>query len=158
MSFFRWRGLAEGQVTWVSQQRPPASSPWTDGWLRKGPSCSGKPQSHPGPRRSDPTTPSPPLHSISLCFQRTGLHLESSSASGCVGDCGALTWRSVSSIILFPQFSSFICHSIKKKKKKITVIKLKINVLTTRIIFKDVSELIRIKSYLKWDMMDSSIL
>ena len=90
------------------------------------------------------TPPPPPL--VTLCFHRVGFHLESSSASGCAGDGGALTRRSISSLILSPQFSNFICQSIKKKKK---IIKLNINVLTTRILFEDVSALIRIKSYLK---------
>ena len=154
MSFFWWHGLAESQVTRGSQQWPPASSPWTDGWLRKGPSCLGQPQSHLGPRGSDPTTPSAP----SLCASRGW---DSTSSLPRRQDALETVEFShdapISSLILFPQFSNFICQSIKKKKKK-TIIKLKINVLTTRILFEDVSELIRIKSYLKWDMMDSSIL
>ena len=96
-----------------------------------------------GPRER----PHHPLRSVTLCFQRVGFHLESSLASGCAGDGGVLTRCSISSLILFPQFSNFICQSIKKKK--IMIIKLKINVLTTRILFETVSELIRIKSYLK---------
>ena len=38
--------------------------------------------------------PHHPLCSVTLCFQRVGFHLESSSASGCAGDGGVLTWRS----------------------------------------------------------------
>lgn len=144
MSFFQWRGLAEGQVTRGSQQRPPASSPWTDGWLRKGPSCSGKPQSHPGPRGSDPTTPSAPSACASRGRDSTSSRLRRRDAL-----------ETVELLHDAPLPASFCSHSFQTssakafKKKKITIIKLKINVLTTRIHFKDVSELIRIKSYLK---------
>ena len=153
MSFFWSRGLAESQVTQGSQQWPPASSPWTDGWLRKGPSCLEKPQSHLGARGSDPTTPSAP----SLCASRGW-----DSTSSLPWRRDALETVEFSHDAPFP--ASFCSHSFQTssakalKKKKITIIKLKINVLTTRILFEDVSELIRIKSYLKWDMMDSSIL
>lgn len=54
---------------------------------------------------------------------------------------------SLSSLTLFPQFSNVT--SSAKPLKIIIIIKLKSSVLTTRIIFEDVPELIRIKSYLK---------
>lgn len=66
-----------------------------------------------------------------------------------------MRWRRWSSHMTLPFPASFCSHSFQTssakalKKKKKTIIKLKINVLTTRILFEDVSELIRIKSYLK---------
>lgn len=72
----------------------------------------------------------------------TRIHLE---------NCEASAMTLPFQLILFSQTGfrlDFICQSIKKKKKK-KRLKLKINVLTTRIILEDVSELIRIKGYLK---------